>query len=290
MKQEVLYSFSVDVLDFNYINDSLHALNLVLQEQSIPQVLKRSLYMIAVEGIDNMYKHGVDSSTVPFTFSVLYGNSQFELLFSHAIEKQQQPKLETYLRFLQQLSADELKKHYVSVVNTQKKTDKGGAGLGLLIMKRKSNTPFDFSFEDISKKNTIFTLKITISLDAMKIYRIQATKHTPFVQFDLKQEKLIISGQSRPENADEFYSILCAWIKNQEEYFKAMKHPYLKVDLEYYNSSSLKNIVRLIKSIIEHTQDALTIEWCYESDDDLAHEEAVEISEIVKKDFILTEK
>jgi len=64
-----------------------------------------------------------------------------------------------------------------------------------------------------------------------------------------------------------------------------MQNPILRVDLEYYNSSSLKNIVRLIKTIVEYSSDTLTIEWLYENDDDLAQEEALEIAEVVKNNL-----
>ena len=291
MKSQVLYSFSTEALDYASVNDILHEMNTVFSDELFPPLLKRNVYMISSECIENMHKHGVHHiPEFPLQFSIEIQNSEIIICASNLIESKSQAKFETYLRFVNLLSIPALKDHYISVVKTQKKTDKGGAGLGVLIMKRKSNTPFEFTFEAISKKNTIFTIIIKLSLEKMKVYRIQATKHTPFIQFDLKQEDLVISGQSRPEDADDFYTIVCKWVVNQSEMFGAMKSPVLRVDLEYYNSSSLKNLVRLIKTIVEHAPDSLKIEWCYQNDDDMAQEEAMEISEIVKKQFILIEK
>ncbi|MCK9561825.1 MAG: DUF1987 domain-containing protein [Bacteroidales bacterium] len=291
MESYLLFSFSKETLNYTVINSILHDLDVVLNNEMFSPIIKRNIYMISSECIENMCKYGIHNlPDAPLQFSIEIVKSTIIFRSSNAIETKHKLKLETYLRFVNKLSERDLKKHYISVINTQKKTEKGGAGLGILIMKRKSNTPFEFSFEDFSKKNTIFTNIITLSLEKMKVYRIQSTKHTPFIQFDLKQEKLEISGQSRPEDADVFYAIVCKWIENHKKGFTNMQNPILRVDLEYYNSSSLKNIVRLIKTIVEYSSDTLTIEWLYENDDDLAQEEALEIAEVVKKQFVLIEK
>ncbi len=291
MESYSLFSFSKGTLNYTKINTVLHDLDIVLNNEMFSPIVKRHIYMISSECIENMCKYGIHGlADVPLQFSIEIVNSTIVFRSSNAIETKSKLKLETYLRFVNKLSEKELKKHYVSAINMQKKNTKGGAGLGILIMKRKSNTPFEFSFEDFSKKSTIFTIIIKLSLEKMKVYRIQPTKHTPFIQFDLKQEKLEISGQSRPEDAYVFYAIVCKWIENHKKGFTSMQNPILRVDLEYYNSSSLKNIVRLIRTIVKYSSDTLKIEWLYENDDDLAQEEALEIAEVVKKQFVLIEK
>jgi hypothetical protein len=291
MVEKKIYSFSSDVIDYESVNDALSSISNIIDSMHFPPQLRRSLYMISAECIDNMYKHSQQVlSDFPVFFEIFYCHDEIRLVASNPVSTKSAQKIQTYLRFINYLSDEELKKHYFTTIKTEKKTKKGGAGLGLLILKRKTNCPFEYIFEQKSKKTTIFTLILKLSLKSMKLYRISETEHTPLIQFDFKQEKIVMYGQSRPEDADGFYIDICNWIVENESDFAAMKHPILEVNLDYYNSSSLKNLVRFIRVVIQYTAPSLKIVWTCDSDDELAMDDAQEISRIVKKKFVLLEK
>ncbi|MFW5852297.1 MAG: DUF6272 family protein [Bacteroidota bacterium] len=291
MEEKKIYSFSSDVIDYDSVNEALTSISNLVDTMHFPPQLQRSLYMISAECFDNMYKHSQQVlSDFPVFFEIFYCCDKIRLVSSNPVSTKSAQKIQTYLRFLNYLSDEELKAHYLTTIKTEKKTKKGGAGLGLLILKRKTNCPFEYNFEQKSKKTTIFTLELKLYLQNMKLYRISQTEHTPLIQFDFKHEKIVMFGQSRPEDADGFYIDVCDWITKNESDFATMKHPVLHVDLDYYNSSSLKNLVRFIRVIIQHTAPSLKIEWTCDADDELALDDAQEISRIVKKKFVLLEK
>ncbi|MFO7869599.1 MAG: DUF6272 family protein [Bacteroidales bacterium] len=292
MKVQKLYSFVSDFINYNSVNDALTEISNIFFEQRFPNHIQRTIYMISAECFDNIYKHAQKVlSDYPAFFEINCINDQdIEIRTSNPISAKSSHKVETYIRFLNYLSQDELKTHYFSTIRTERKTKKGGAGLGLLILRRKTHYPFDYSFELKTKKTSVFSLKLKISLPELQLYRIQQTEHTPLLQFDFKQEELLVIGQSRPEDADGFYMNICAWIHEKKEDFNAMTSPVLVVDLEYYNSASLKNLVRFVRAVIASTSENLRVNWGYDGEDELSRDDAVEISKIVGKDFILIEK
>ena len=74
-------------------------------------------------------------------------------------------------------------------------------------------------------------------------------------------------------------------IFDNSEYISDMQNPVLKIDLDYFNSISLKNITRTIKDLLSANKDGFTVNWYYDADDEISHEEGVQMSEILGKKF-----
>jgi hypothetical protein len=78
-------------------------------------------------------------------------------------------------------------------------------------------------------------------------YYIKETIKTPRVSFDRSSGELSLTGRSIPENATKFYEPLVHWA---EEYKKSPSlTTNLRLNLEYFNSSSTLWIARLIKTL-----------------------------------------
>ena len=102
---------------------------------------------------------------------------------------------------------------------------------------------------------------------------LEATQTTPRVCFDASDGKFIISGRSLPEDTEKTYRPIFDWL---EEYGKnPSEHTELEINLDYYNSSSLKKIADLLvlfKEISSTGKTAVSIVWCYEDGDDSSKE------------------
>jgi hypothetical protein len=61
------------------------------------------------------------------------------------------------------LSQDELKDMYKFILNHQKLTAKGGGGLGLVDIARKTGHKFDYGFHNVNKDYYFFNLDIYVS-------------------------------------------------------------------------------------------------------------------------------
>lgn len=102
----------------------------------------------------------------------------------------------------------------------------------------------------------------------MRAIDIPGTDKTPSILFDPVGGVLELKGVSIPENADRFYGPL---IEQLEIYAKdPAKRTTIKMSLRYFNSSSAKYILDLLKILDEaHATGAgeVVMEWYHEADD-----------------------
>lgn len=68
---------------------------------------------------------------------------------------------------------------------------------------------------------------------------IEKTASTPYINFNCEIRKLIVSGESFPENAARFYEPVMNWIK---EYLENIEKEETQIEFEiiYFNSSTSK--------------------------------------------------
>ena len=119
------------------------------------------------------------------------------------------------------------------------------------------------------------------------IYEIAATEDTPLISISNNAEIMQMKGVSMPENAFEFFDPI---EKKTLEILGANQNPtILEIELNYMNSSSNKQILKLIKSIYK-VHSSLKIKWIYDSKDALMKIKGSEFVELCKPiPFELTE-
>jgi hypothetical protein len=97
---------------------------------------------------------------------------------------------------------------------------------------------------------------------------LDGSAKTPTVHFDGTTGQLELRGRSIPENSIEFYRPLIDWIDN---YSKAPQPATkLRVQLEYFNTSSSKCILDLFKKLeaVRSSGNEVMVFWHYEPDDE----------------------
>lgn len=103
----------------------------------------------------------------------------------------------------------------------------------------------------------------------MEHLKIKGTKQSPFVDFNAETGKLELSGRSIPENSFEFYNPLLEWLMEYAQNPK--EETILKVYLEYFNTSSSKYILEVLKKLKEVLKaegKSVRVDWCYDEDDE----------------------
>lgn len=116
----------------------------------------------------------------------------------------------------------------------------------------------------------------------MENYYLKSTSKTPLLDFNFDEGVFEIKGRSIPENSIEFYKPLISWI---EEYTSnPRKKTLLLVKLEYFNTSSSKCLVEVIRKLekVYHLGYEIKIFWYYESDDEDMLESGEDFKEIIK--------
>jgi len=93
---------------------------------------------------------------------------------------------------------------------------------------------------------------------------IQGTPKTPEVSFMTEGRTLSLSGRSIPENSINFYSPLITWT---ETLCSTEGFVEVNINLEYFNTSSSKCLMDLLKRI-ETSKVEARVNWYYEEDDE----------------------
>ncbi|MCG8575969.1 MAG: SiaB family protein kinase [Flavobacteriales bacterium] len=128
---------------------------------------KRRMAFLISESFQNIIRHG--DNELGNKHSGLFGvrgvDPFLHIFSSNVITRESYIYLDESISNLNRLDDDELKEHYRTVLNEGKLTDKGGAGLGLIEMAKKSRRPIQTQFIDLNDELYAFNLQIDLIVD-----------------------------------------------------------------------------------------------------------------------------
>lgn len=155
----------------NFI-DKITTLIIHLIEQSIESKsgfskLRNKISYLMVESFQNIIRHGdnapvVAASDSPGIFITRNLGQAYYIISANLIENENIPKLREKLDNVNTLNKNELKNLYFEVLTKQGLSDKGGAGLGLIQMARKSGQKLEFDFVKINDKLSYFYFQLKL--------------------------------------------------------------------------------------------------------------------------------
>jgi hypothetical protein len=120
-----------------------------------------------------------------------------------------------------------------------------------------------------------------------KALKLNGTEDSPEVVLDQENNVFVLSGRSLPEDAMEFYKPIFSWIRS---YLKDPNpNTELHIKLQYFNSSSVKQILDLIlllEELIKAGKKAKVV-WFYDDGDELIEMKGQEFKSIVSIPFEL---
>ena len=102
----------------------------------------------------------------------------------------------------------------------------------------------------------------------MERFELVATAKTPRVLLDPSRGLLELSGSSIHENADKFFRPIFEELRNY--LITPQRATLVRVELEYFNSSSAKYLLDLLRIVDDaHAagRTAASVEWVYRPDD-----------------------
>lgn len=130
--------------------------------------IKRKVFNILVECLQNVIKHGEhledpdpDLGTVP---KLVIGREQqyYSIASGNAILTENVEALKSRIDHINSLDKEGLKDMYKRIMRNDDLSEKGGAGLGLVDMARKSGDQLSYQFDPINQKLSFFSLKTII--------------------------------------------------------------------------------------------------------------------------------
>ncbi len=120
----------------------------------------------------------------------------------------------------------------------------------------------------------------------MNNLNLEGTAKTPTINFNSNGE-LLIKGRSIPENSVEFYKPVIDWLTEYNNSPQA--ETKVKVQLEYFNTSSSKCILDVFKKLESLENTNLSIAWYYEEDDEDMLEAGEDYMAIISIEFEMIE-
>ncbi len=130
-----------------------------LEKENSKSAVKRRVYFIMVEGLQNVTRHQeikeADEQNRGFFLIQLRGGNYF-VTTGNTIENDKIGDLQQKLEMVNSLDQSSLKKYYREILENGELSTKGGAGLGLIEMSRKSGNKLHYSFKKIDEKISYF--------------------------------------------------------------------------------------------------------------------------------------
>jgi hypothetical protein len=143
-----------------------------MQKKEVDKNTKRRVYHTMVEILQNMNKHSdeiADASAVGRgLFMIGKKKDNFYIITSNKIKNSSIKSLKDSIELINSSSLEQLNDLYTNQLRFGHITEKGGAGLGLLDIARKTSKALQFNFIPINKFYSYFLLKVVIDRRKLK--------------------------------------------------------------------------------------------------------------------------
>ncbi|HIA35763.1 MAG TPA: hypothetical protein EYN89_03255, partial [Flavobacteriales bacterium] len=130
--------------------------------------LRKKVSFIMMESFQNIVRHGIKKTdfdaktTYPSTFLVRNRGKAFYITSVNIIDNKEVKNLKEKLDKINTLSKEELKSLFNKVLTSESFSDKGGAGLGLIEMVRRTGEPIDYEFKEVEKEKSYCYMRIKL--------------------------------------------------------------------------------------------------------------------------------
>lgn len=168
-KDEVLYSYKGGISS-DLITEVLEDVETQLVERGDKPKVVRKVYNVLVESLQNLFHH-IDSPPNDeaqrfqdnfAAFSFYKKGGSYVLVTGNFVQKDKLRLLSDRMDQINYLSAEELKTVYKIILNNNDFSAKGGGGLGMIDIARKTGNKLNYHFYDYNSDYLFFSLSIVI--------------------------------------------------------------------------------------------------------------------------------
>ncbi|MFT6746229.1 MAG: hypothetical protein ACJAZ2_000567 [Glaciecola sp.] len=164
---DVMLSFKGDVTS-NMLDSMLMIMESKLEDLGEPSKVKKKVYNILVECLQNLYHHrdemkrpGKEEESAAI-FMIGKSDNIYNIITGNYIRTDRVSKLKSRIDQVNSLDKDGLKLLYKEVLNNGELSEKGGGGLGIIDIARKSGRELGYDFMKVDDQYSFFSLYIKI--------------------------------------------------------------------------------------------------------------------------------
>lgn len=163
-QQNIMLSFKG-----NLTQEMLHSICEVMErkldEFNAENRTKKRVYHVLVECLQNLFHHskGGGEKQESILVMIVKNANGYSVMTGNYIDSKDVDNLKNRIREINAMSADELKELYRKVLNNGTYSDKGGGGLGIIDIARKSDDKLDYGIVPLDEFNSFFSLNVKIA-------------------------------------------------------------------------------------------------------------------------------
>ncbi|HYG37468.1 MAG TPA: SiaB family protein kinase [Cytophagales bacterium] len=130
--------------------------------------LRKKVFNILVEILQNIYHHydaneGENQELTSILFLLNKNETEYQIITGNHIHHSKVAELKAKIDSINSLSEEELKSVYRQTLYKGGVSNKGGAGLGIIDIARRSGEKINYNFKKINENYSFFSLEVKIS-------------------------------------------------------------------------------------------------------------------------------
>src|ERR1043165_4250163 len=167
-RNNIMLSFKGDITS-ELLTSVLQIMESKLDNLQEEPKIKKKVYNVLVECLQNLYHHldevSQDQNDKIRSAIFMIGkiDNQYNIITGNYIKNSNIEGLKKRLDDINLLTKEELKEYYKLILNNGEMSVKGGGGLGMIDIARKTGQKLNFSFSPVDDKYSFFSLNIKIS-------------------------------------------------------------------------------------------------------------------------------
>tara|TARA_R110001592_G_scaffold72804_6_gene222496 strand:+ start:5124 stop:5669 length:546 start_codon:yes stop_codon:yes gene_type:complete len=168
-KGNIMLSFKGEVTS-DLLTSILQIMETKMETLDEPPKIKKKVYNILVECLQNLYHHidEDDKETAQNEKSALFmirknEDGEYSIMTGNYMAVENMDLMKTRLDRINAMDKEELKVYYKEVLNNGEMSAKGGGGLGMIDIARKSGKKLEYDFTDVDDKFSFFSLNVKIA-------------------------------------------------------------------------------------------------------------------------------
>ena len=167
-KGNIMLSFKGEVTS-DLLTSILQIMESKMETLEEPPKIKKKVYNILVECLQNLYHHLDDDdfktkiNEKSALFMIRKVDGEYSIMTGNFIACENVEMMKGRLDAINGMDMDELKVYYKEVLNNGEMSAKGGGGLGMIDIARKSGKKLEYKFDPIDDNYSFFSLNIKVA-------------------------------------------------------------------------------------------------------------------------------
>ena len=166
---KVVLSFKGDVTS-ELMSSILQIIEQRMDSMNEAPRLRKKVYNVLVECLQNLYHHideipattgkkGFDRSAI---LMISLSNNGYSITTGNYILTSRKESFRERLERINSLEPNDLKELYKEILSSDSRSDKGGGGLGMIDIARKTGKKLNYDFAPLNKEYSFFSLNINV--------------------------------------------------------------------------------------------------------------------------------